>query len=128
MSKEVVNQNGGAYSYNTITTGTKIVGKINTDSDFRLDGEIEGDIVCKGKLVIGAKGYLKGSISCSNAEILGIVDGNLQVGDTLTLRSSAKLNGDVTTKSLVVEPNAIFNGSCSMKSDETNFKVTPNKE
>lgn len=127
MSKEIVNQNGG-YAYNTITTGTKIVGKINSDSDFRLDGEIEGDIVCKGKLVVGAKGYLKGSITCSNAEILGMVIGNLQVSDTLTLRASATLNGDVSTKSLVVEPNAVFNGTCSMKEETSAIKATQTKE
>lgn len=123
MSKEVVSQNSG-YVHNVITTGTKIAGKINTDSDFRLDGEIEGDVVCKGKLVIGAKGFLKGTISCANAEILGTVIGNLQVSDTLTLRSSASLNGDVNTKSLVVEPNAVFNGTCSMK-DDTGLSKTP---
>ena len=127
MSKEVVNQNGG-YAYNTITTGTKIVGKINSDSDFRLDGDIEGDIVCKGKLVVGAKGHLKGSITCSNAEILGTVIGNLQVSDTLTLRASASLNGDVSTKSLVVEPNAVFNGTCSMKDESSTLKTIQTKE
>lgn len=127
MSKEIVNQNGG-YVHNIITTGTKIVGKINTDSDFRLDGEIEGDIICKGKLVIGTKGYLKGSITCSNAEILGTVQGNLKVSDTLTLRSSASLNGDLITKSLVVEPNAVFNGTCSMKEETKSPKIVQTQE
>lgn len=120
MAKENVNTNGCIH--NIINFGTKIVGKITSDSDFRLDGEVEGDIVCKGKLIIGQKGHLKGSIMCANAEIIGTVIGNIQVADTLTLRSTSSLNGDVRTKSLVVEPNAIFNGTCSMK--DTGTEVT----
>lgn len=127
MSKETVTYNNGN-THNTITTGTKIIGKINTDSDFRLDGEVEGDIICKGKLVIGNKGRLKGTIVCNNAEILGSVLGNVQVSDTLTLRASASLNGDVITKSLVVEPNAVFNGTCSMKDETTTLKAPQTKD
>mgnify|MGYP003826453671 FL=1 len=84
----------------------------------------EGDIISKGKVVIGQNGLLKGSVSCTNAEIIGTIVGNLQISDTLTLRSSAQINGDVKTKSLVVEPNAVFNGTCSMREvSGTNQKV-----
>ncbi|MGC3978001.1 MAG: polymer-forming cytoskeletal protein [Paludibacteraceae bacterium] len=115
-------------SYNVITSGTKIVGKINSDSDFRLDGEIEGDIICTGKVVIGQRGILKGSITCVCAEVMGVVVGNIKVGDTLTLRSSASVTGDVSIKSLMVEPNAVFNGSCSMKDAANTSKNTESKE
>jgi len=100
---------------NIVTYGTRIVGKIAAESDFRLDGEVEGDIICKGKIVIGQRGILKGSITCVNAEIIGKVTGNFLISETLTLRATADINGDVKTKSLVVEPNATFNGSCSMR-------------
>jgi cytoskeletal protein CcmA (bactofilin family) len=113
MAKEVVT-NAGAM-YNALTNGSKIVGKIFADSDFRIDGEVEGTITCNGKVVIGQKGYLKGSISCVNAEIIGCVDGDVSVTETLSLRSTAIIKGDVKTKVLMVEPNAVFNGTCSMK-------------
>ena len=113
MAKEVVT-NAGAM-YNALTNGSKIVGKIFADTDFRIDGEVEGTITCNGKVVIGQKGYLKGSISCVNAEIIGTVDGDISVSETLSLRSTAIINGEVKTKLLMVEPNAVFNGTCSMK-------------
>lgn len=116
MAKEVLTNTGA--SYNSLTNGSKIVGKIFADSDFRIDGEVEGTINCNGKVVIGQKGVLKGSITCVNAEIVGLVEGDLFVSDTLSLRSSAIINGDVRTKTLVVEPNAEFNGSCSMTKNE----------
>lgn len=113
MAKEVVTNTGAMY--NALTNGSKIVGKIVADSDFRIDGDVEGTITCNGKVIIGQKGYLKGSISCLNAEITGTVDGDIVVADTLSLRSTAVITGDVKTKLLVVEPNAVLNGTCSMR-------------
>lgn len=113
MAKDVI-PNAGT-SYNALTYGSKIVGKIIADSDFRIDGEVEGDIICNGKLIIGQNGILKGSISCINAEIVGTIYGDIVAADTLSLKSSANLTGEVKTKILVVEPNAVFNGTCSMR-------------
>jgi len=113
MAKEVVSNTGAMY--NALTNGSKIVGKIFADSDFRIDGEVEGTITCNGKVVIGQKGYLKGSISCVNAEIIGTVEGDIVVTETLSLRSTSIIRGEVKTKILMVEPNAVFDGTCSMK-------------
>lgn len=109
------NQIGGSNVINIIALGTRIEGKINVESDFRLDGEVVGDIVGKSKVVIGEKGYLKGTLVCCNAEVMGKIDGNVQVNNSLILRATAELKGDVRTKSLTIEPNAVFNGSCSMR-------------
>ena len=113
MAKEVVNNTGAMY--NALTNGSKIVGKIFADSDFRIDGEVEGTITCNGKVIVGQNGHLKGSISCANAEIVGQVEGDVIVSETLSLRATAVVKGDVRTKVLMVEPNAVFNGSCSMR-------------
>lgn len=117
MAKEIVT-NAGAM-YNALTNGSKIVGKIFADSDFRIDGEVEGTINCNGKVVIGQKGFLKGSISCVNAEVVGTVEGDIVVSETLSLRATAVIKGDVKTKVLMVEPNAVFEGTCSMRDQNT---------
>ncbi len=113
MAKDIPGNVGSAL--NSLTFGSKIEGNITADSDFRIDGEVIGNINCNGKVVIGTHGQIKGNILCSNAEIIGTVTGNFQVTETLTLRSTAKITGDVYTKSLVIEPGASFNGSCTMK-------------
>ena len=100
--------------FNALTAGSKIVGNISADSDFRIDGLIEGDLSCTGKVVIGEAGRVKGTIVCQNAEILGLMDGKIRCGQQLSLRSSGRIQGDVQTKTLIVEPGAIFNGTCSM--------------
>lgn len=104
--------------YNALTAGSKIIGTIIADSDIRIDGTVEGDLNCSGKVVIGEQGKLKGTISCQNAEILGNLDGKIEVKNTLALRASGNIKGEVSTQILIVEPNALFNGSCSMKKNE----------
>ena len=109
MAKEVI-----AVSHNSLAFGTTIKGEIITDNDIRIDGKVEGNIDCKGKVVIGPTGNILGNITCSNAEIIGALTGNLTTREILTIQSTGKLKGDIKTKTLVIEPNAVFIGSCAM--------------
>ena len=106
-------QNSGTL-YNALTSGSKIIGTVITDSDMRVDGTIEGDVKCSGKLVIGEQGVIKGTAECQNAEIMGKLDGKIDVKYALALRATSRLQGEIVTGTLMVEPNAIFNGTCQM--------------
>ncbi len=114
-------QNSGTL-YNALTSGSKIIGTIITDSDMRIDGVIEGDVKCSGKLVIGEQGSVTGTIECQNAEIMGKIDGKIHVKYALALRATSNLEGEITTGTLMVEPNAIFNGTCTMGNASTETK------
>ncbi|MBQ9704761.1 MAG: polymer-forming cytoskeletal protein [Paludibacteraceae bacterium] len=104
--------------YNALTAGSKIIGTIIADSDIRIDGTVEGDLQCSGKVIIGEKGFLKGTVDCQNAEVMGKLDGKIEVKQTLALRSTSNLQGEFHTQTLIVEPNAVFNGTCSMRQTE----------
>ena len=106
--------------YNSLTAGSKIIGTVVTDSDFRIDGMIEGDVQCKGRVVLGDHGIVKGDLTCQNADIMGTINGSLHVDGTLSLRATGSIIGDVKTKVLVIEPKAQFNGSCSMAQEKAN--------
>jgi cytoskeletal protein CcmA (bactofilin family) len=41
------------------------------------------------------------------------------------LRATALVGGDINTKTLVIEPGAVFNGKCSMTSKTVNKKNEP---
>jgi cytoskeletal protein CcmA (bactofilin family) len=101
-------------SINQIGSGTVIKGDIISNEAIRIDGTLEGSLVSKGKLVIGATGVVEGEVSCQNADIWGVVNGTVTVTELLSLKSSAKLNGDINTNKLSIEPGATFTGACSM--------------
>ena len=109
-------ENSAGGLHNALAAGTTIKGNIITETDFRLDGKVEGDST--GKIVIGPKGSVTGNIVSENAEILGEVDGSVKVSAKLILKSTAIIKGDIYTQSLEIEPNARFNGACSMCSEK----------
>lgn len=100
---------------NRIVEGTKIKGEIFSVADFRLDGELIGSFSSEGKLVIGETGKVTGEISCKNLDIEGIYEGKAQVSDMLTVKSKAKIKGEVVVGKLSVEPGAEFTAVCQMK-------------
>jgi cytoskeletal protein CcmA (bactofilin family) len=101
-------------SINQIGTGTSINGEIKSNENLRIDGNVTGTVVLKGKLVLGQSGSIEGDIVCQNADISGTIRGNITVSEILTLKASANLKGDISTNKLAIEPGANFSGSCEM--------------
>jgi cytoskeletal protein CcmA (bactofilin family) len=101
---------------NHIVQGTEINGDLVSDSNVLIEGEMNGNISCSGKVVIGSTGKIKGNLVCVHAEIQGAVDGEVTVEGLLTLTSTARIKGDIQTTKLVIQEGAIFEGSCVMKS------------
>ncbi len=99
---------------NLIGLGTEINGDIKSSGDLRIDGTLIGNLNIKGKVVIGETGKIKGELICKNSDISGIVEGKVTVEELLSLKSTAKINGDITVGKLAIEPGCKFTGYCSM--------------
>ncbi|MDB4709234.1 polymer-forming cytoskeletal protein [Flavobacteriaceae bacterium] len=100
---------------NVVAKNTAIIGDITSEGDFRIDGTLEGNIKTKGRVIIGISGSVKGKIDAVNSDIEGKFSGELQVQETLTIKATAIISGDVVIGKLSVEPGATFNASCSMR-------------
>ena len=101
-------------SINLIGAGTSIQGDIKSDGDIRIDGTLKGSLNVKGKLVVGSSGTIDGEVVCQNADVSGTIKAKITVSDLLSLKSTAKLTGDIISGKLHIEPGANFSGSCSM--------------
>ena len=114
--------------YSRIENSTKVKGEILSKGDFRIDGLLEGSIKTNGKVVVGLDGSIKGAVTCSNADIEGKINGNLFVSETLSLRSTSIIEGDVVIGKLIVESGATLNAYCSMNEEgkKSDFKVVKN--
>ena len=106
----------GSTSQNIVAQGTKMVGDFNSEGDFRIDGTIEGNINTSGKVVVGKAGLIKGNLNGTDAYFEGKFSGKLGLSGTLTLKSSAHVEGEVVVGKLAVEPGATFNVTCEMTS------------
>jgi cytoskeletal protein CcmA (bactofilin family) len=105
---------------NLISNGTDITGDIKSTGDIRIDGTLTGNLNTKGKVVIGTTGKVKGEVICKNSEVAGIIEGKINVGQLLNLKASSKINGEIITSKLSIEPGAVFSGNCKMSDNDNN--------
>lgn len=113
-------------SSNTIGKGTFLEGNIETYGNIRIEGKIKGDVKSKSKVALGHSSHIEGNIIAQNADLEGEVQGRIEVSELLVLKSTAVINGDIITGKMVVEPGAVFNGSCKMGAIIKEIKLSEN--
>lgn len=111
-----------SYLHNVIAAASKVEGNIVAEEDIRIDGVINGNITCKGKVIIGPLSNVTGDIECSNLDLLGKVTGNVICTETIALKSTSSLIGDIKAKAIEIEPGAFFTGSCSMNNKQNKLQ------
>ncbi|PKG41328.1 bactofilin family protein [Psychroflexus sp. MES1-P1E] len=125
---KTVNNSDLTKEQNKIAQGTVFKGSIESQGSFRIEGKVIGNITTPGKIVVGKTGYIEGEIDCDNADFEGEFKGQLKVKSLLTLRATAKIEGDVFTDKLSIEPGAKFNATCSMKGAVKSISENAKKE
>lgn len=110
-------------SSNTIGKGTFLEGNIETYGNIRIEGKVTGNIKSKSKVALGPQAHIQGNIIAQNADIEGEVKGRLEISELLVLKATAVINGDIITGKMVVEPGAVFNGTCKMGAVVKDIKI-----
>jgi len=113
-NKESMKKTETSAAVNMIGAGTTITGDVQSKGDIRVDGTLKGSVSTEGKVVLGREGIIEGDVACKNADISGTLKAKITVSQLLSLKASSKLNGDIITNKLSIEPGASFTGSCSM--------------
>ena len=97
-----------------ISAGTAFKGTIITTGDIRIDGQFDGTLSSKGRLVVGESATVNGDVICQNVDFSGKMGkGTIYVADTLSLKGGCSVDGDLRYKKLQVELDAKINpGIC----------------
>lgn len=106
-----------------ISSSTEITGNIITNGDIRIDGSLIGNISSALRIVLGEEGKIEGNIVCNNCEIAGMIHGDVTVNETLAIKGTANIHGNISANKLIIEQGAIFCGNCTM-TDVNNDKST----
>lgn len=81
----------------TIGAGTKIVGRLETDGDLVVEGQLEGGpLRVSGRLVVGRTG----AVSCEDTEVgdalvVGLFSGTLKAREVVRIHQGGRLLGEV---------------------------------
>ncbi|RMF21025.1 MAG: polymer-forming cytoskeletal protein [Bacteroidetes bacterium] len=97
-----------------IAEGTELECKLKARENIRLDGRLLGDLQCEGRVVMGPKSFLRGTLHAREAVVMGRVEGKIQVEEALHLRETASVQGPIAARYLTVDEGAEFVGECSI--------------
>ena len=101
-----------------ISQGAAIRGDLSSSTDIRIDGQVDGTLFSEGKVVVGETARLSGKLFATNVDFWGKMDGDVFVSDTLSLKSSSVVNGNIHVRRIQVEMGAQINGSFKMITEQ----------
>ena len=106
---------------------TRIEGNISFSGGFRVDGEVNGNVIATaGKpstLVLSEHGRITGEINATHLMVNGEVEGPVCATEHLELQSKAKVIGDIHYKTLEIQLGAIVEGRLIHLPDAVSDKV-----
>lgn len=93
---------------------TSIEGNLHVNESLRIDGRLKGNIKQEpGEsrwIIVSSSAEIQGDIHAQNVSITGKVIGNIFASDTIELMNGCDVRGNITHKSLTVEPGALVFG------------------
>jgi cytoskeletal protein CcmA (bactofilin family) len=117
----------GAY----LDAGSKISGKLSFETPARIDGQVDGEINAKDSLTIGESAVVAAQIKADSVIVAGKVSGDIIAVHRIEIRPSAKVLGNITAPTLVINEGALFEGHCAMQAeshDDRKVTVFPKEE
>ena len=106
-----------------IGDGTVFEGKIRSAAGLRLEGKLNGDLECEGDVVIGESGIANSNITARNVILAGQITGNVTIKGKLTITSTGKLYGNMSSATLTIEEGGLFQGNSIMDQDEIEISM-----
>lgn len=105
----------------------KLTGDVNVEDSIRIDGSVQGNIICQGTVVLGEGSEVNGNIEAQYLICGGKHNGNVKVSEKAEFSSTAEQMGDVTTRVITIDEDAVFQGNCRVMAKEAENKEE-NKE
>ncbi len=105
-----------------LARGSKVIGEISGTAELVIDGEVEGQIELKNRVVVGGQGRVDGKIVAASVQVGGKVLGNVRGLERVEVLASGSLEGDVVSPRVVIAEGAFFKGKVEM-TDGTSAKA-----
>jgi cytoskeletal protein CcmA (bactofilin family) len=94
--------------------GSRVTGQLTFHGAARIDGSVDGEILCRGRLTVGEGAEIRANISAEAAVIHGQVEGDVTASEKLELGAPARILGNIDAPRLVIAEGVIFDGDCAM--------------
>lgn len=97
-----------------IGKGAKINGNLTFTGPVEIDGQVEGEIHSKDRLIIGESAVINAKINGTDVLVKGTVNGDISATKRLSLKRPAKVTGNISSTTISIEEGVMFEGKCTM--------------
>jgi cytoskeletal protein CcmA (bactofilin family) len=97
-----------------IGAGAKLEGTVVSAGSLRVDGQVKGQINADGDVMLAPHSQVDADIKAQNVSVAGRFKGSLQAKGRAELNRGGRVEGTITSKTLVVEEGGIFLGQSIM--------------
>ena len=103
-----------------IGEGVTISGNIKAKKEVSIQGVVEGDIECNS-INVNQSGKIVGNVKAEKMRVEGYIEGEVQVNDILTVKSTGNINGKINYGAIQIDEGGKILGTI-------NFKDKDNKQ
>lgn len=108
----MADQQGGEVTI--VGQGAKLEGTVVSAGSLRIDGQIKGQVNADGDVMLSPQSSVEADIRAQNVSVAGRFKGSIVVKGRAEIARGGRVDGNVTSKTLVVEEGAIFQGQSIM--------------
>ncbi len=98
-----------------VGAGAKLEGTVVSAGSLRIDGQVKGQIQADGDVTLSPQSQVEADIRAQNVSIAGRFKGNVLVKGKAHLARGGRIEGNITSKTLVVEEGGVFHGQSVME-------------
>ena len=97
-----------------VGAGARLEGTVVSAGSLRIDGQIKGQINADGDVELSPQSQVEADIRAQNVSVAGRFKGNIIVKGKAHLARGGRIDGNITSKTLVVEEGGTFHGQSIM--------------
>jgi cytoskeletal protein CcmA (bactofilin family) len=102
-----------------VGAGARLEGNVISAGSLRIEGQVKGQINAEGDVELAPQSQVEADIRAQNVMVAGRFRGNIMVSGKSHLARGGRVDGNITSKALVVEEGAIFHGQSIMDGGES---------
>jgi cytoskeletal protein CcmA (bactofilin family) len=104
----------GQTDVTVVGSGARLEGNVVSAGSLRVDGQVKGQINAEGDVTLSPESQVEADIRARNVSVGGKFKGNIIVKGKAHLTSGGRIDGNITSKTLVVEEGGVFHGQSIM--------------
>ena len=99
-----------------ISEGSHFEGTYRAEESIRIRGSMHGEVASRRSIFVEAQARVKAKVIGMEVTVAGQIDGQIACGGRVELTPTARVTGEITAGTLIMQDGAVFEGQLKMAS------------